>query len=276
MLKQIQKVYGFGSGFYVDLRDSQSKKNGWFMFFLYFCGIAAFFASAIFAVFIPENWIITKLQFRIYFTCAIIVLYILLNYLNRIYVVERNNRYDIMMEEWDWLACDAKVTDFWLAKEAKIWGFQYVLYVILQIQYKGRPVKHKIAYSISHLPTYWSQYAVFDMVVKNLYFLYNWLIRGNKSWKAPWDTEVKHAFHKSVPQTIWLGKKAIVYMHNNNVFLPYTDLDVHTILNPRTIWFVFLDYLRKWAITIVNLYIMWLFFSYVFGVLFWLLILLWL
>lgn len=95
--------------------------------------------------------------------------------MNRMFVVERNNIYDILTEEPDRECCDGKVTDFWLAKEMTLRGFQYVFYVIIQIEYKGRPIKHKIAYPVSHIPSYRENYAIYDMVVKNLYFLYHWL-----------------------------------------------------------------------------------------------------
>lgn len=121
MLKQVQKVYGFGAAFYADMTESQRKRDGWFTFFLYLFAIMALGVSYVITRFMPEDSRFTPLQVHVYFTCGIAILYILLQYANRLFIVDRNNKIDITNADTDWHECEAKVVDFWLAQELKLW-----------------------------------------------------------------------------------------------------------------------------------------------------------
>jgi hypothetical protein len=104
--------------------------------------------------------------------------------------------------------------------------------------------------------------AIDDMIVKNILFLYNWLVLWNKDWKSIPDEQKKHAFHKSMPQALWIWKDATAYMHKKNQYTPYVDLDVHALAQKGHS--VVLEFVRKCCVAIVNLYVIWAFFSFFF------------
>ncbi len=267
MLRKVEKVYWFWSSFYVELKDSQKKSRSRFSFFLYFFIIASYAVWSVITTFIPEKFVISPLQVKIYFTYLIVIIYILLHYIYQVYGVDTNNKIDIEDESDERQMIPAKVVDFWLAREMMLWGFQMKLNVIVQYPYKNKPLRSKLVYPINYLPTQVTNLAIDDMIVKNLRFLYNRLVLWNKNRKPPIDEQKKHELHKSMPQAIWIGKDAQAYMHKTNQHQPYVNLDIHALFPPVSMVTTILEFIRKLSIAVVHLYAMWLFFSLIFSLL---------
>ena len=269
------KVYGFGTAFYNELQSYQKKQIRYFISMLIFFAVGMFLMIWLIPpLFLSNKYNLSFLQIRILGTALFVCVIIWFTYLYDTFVIQRNTVIDI--EEWDddRDKIEAKVADFRFVQALHLRWITYQAHVVLQFQYKKRPLRVKVIMPIITLPKFVKDTLIYDPLMKNMDFLMGLVTKMPENTLS--DTEKKHLLHKRIPHILSIQKRVNVYMDTRNQSNPYVDISMSEFFaTDNSLWYMILfDKIRKVCLFVCNCVFIFYAIKFFFRILMWILILL--